>query len=121
MTMTKGLLASTTALLTIISAMPLLARGNAPATDTPSQGAAPVEAEVDIGDITFGSLLDLIDVDRVEILRGPQGTLAGKNSIGGAEKMFSKLPTDGRGYVVGVSTRTLQRRLPRHLTARYWA
>lgn len=50
--------------------------------------------------ITFGSLLDLLDLDRVEILRGPQGTLAGKNSIGGAVKMFSKLPTgDGHGYV----------------------
>lgn len=50
--------------------------------------------------ITFGSLLDLLDLDRVEILRGPQGTLAGKNSIGGAVKMFSKLPTgDGSGYV----------------------
>ncbi len=50
--------------------------------------------------ITFGSLLDLLDLDRVEILRGPQGTLAGKNSIGGAVKMFSKLPTgDGKGYV----------------------
>jgi iron complex outermembrane receptor protein len=50
--------------------------------------------------ITFGSLLDLLDLDRVEILRGPQGTLAGKNSIGGAVKMFSKLPSgDGSGYV----------------------
>lgn len=38
------------------------------------------------------SLLELIDLDRVEILRGPQGTLAGKNSIGGAIKLFSAKP-----------------------------
>ena len=47
-----------------------------------------------------GSLLDLLDLDRVEILRGPQGTLAGKNSIGGAIKLYSQKPsaTDS-GYV----------------------
>lgn len=39
------------------------------------------------------SLLELIDLDRVEILRGPQGTLAGKNSIGGAIKLFSAKPS----------------------------
>tara|TARA_A100001391_G_scaffold273_2_gene654 strand:- start:71018 stop:73612 length:2595 start_codon:yes stop_codon:yes gene_type:complete len=38
------------------------------------------------------SLLDLMDLDRIEVLRGPQGTLAGKNSIGGSIKLFSARP-----------------------------
>lgn len=39
-----------------------------------------------------GSMLNLIDLDRLEILRGPQGTLAGQNSIGGAVRLYSRKP-----------------------------
>jgi iron complex outermembrane receptor protein len=44
-----------------------------------------------------GSIFDLLDLDRVEILRGPQGTLSGKASIGGAVKLYSKKPSNTNG------------------------
>jgi iron complex outermembrane recepter protein len=47
--------------------------------------------DVYYGTIT-GSIFDLLDLDRVEVLRGPQGTLEGMNSEGGAIKLFSKAP-----------------------------
>ena len=51
-----------------------------------------------------GSELDLTDIDRVEVDRGPQSTLSGNASIGGAIKLYTKQPMgDDSGYLAVTS------------------
>ncbi len=41
-----------------------------------------------------GGVLDLLDLERVEVLRGPQGTLFGKNTTGGALSLVTRKPSN---------------------------
>lgn len=58
---------------------------------------------------TLGGAMDLLDLERVEVLRGPQGTLFGKNTIGGAVSLTSKKPTGEAGGWADVTIGTFNR------------
>jgi iron complex outermembrane receptor protein len=50
-----------------------------------------------------GSNMNLADIDRVEVLRGPQGTLFGRNTTGGAIQVYTRNPEHHYAARVGLS------------------
>ncbi len=56
-----------------------------------------------------GANVDLLDIDRVEILKGPQGTLFGRNTIGGAVSIVTRDPGSTYGATAEVTTGSFDR------------
>jgi iron complex outermembrane receptor protein len=71
-------------------------------SDTSLGGEAAVAFYIDdvYYPILLGSNFDLLDIDHIEVLRGPQGTLFGRNSLAGAVNIVSKQPNtkEASGY-----------------------
>jgi iron complex outermembrane receptor protein len=78
------------------SSAPLLfmrGQGNLNPGQINSEGAVGIYQDGFYNARAIGTTLDMGDVERVEVLRGPQGTLYGRNTTGGAVNVISKLPT----------------------------
>jgi len=56
------------------------------------------------------ALASIVDVERVEVLRGPQGTLYGRNSFGGAVNIISKAPSAESEFGANITLGNYDRR-----------
>ncbi|GAB3278231.1 TonB-dependent receptor [Parahaliea aestuarii] len=59
---------------------------------------------------TIGANLEFADIEQVQVLRGPQGTLYGKNTIGGAINVVTKKPGDELEFQLEGATGSYQHR-----------
>src|SRR4051812_37795079 len=59
---------------------------------------------------TVGANQNLLDVERIEILNGPQGTLFGRNTIGGAISIVTRTPGDQAALQAQITGGSFQRR-----------
>src|SRR5690606_18081118 len=59
---------------------------------------------------SIGGVIDLVDVAQIEVLRGPQGTLFGRNTIGGAVLLKSHEPEAALGGSFAIGVGSLERR-----------
>lgn len=78
------------------AAMQLFMRGAG--VQNPGFNASESPVGIYVDDVYFGRLatanVDLADIERTEVLRGPQGTLYGRNTISGAVKFITRTPGD---------------------------